>query len=48
VLLNVGVAIGREDINGGLMDAFQQQDFDFRLVERGLLHGAPESETGGL
>jgi hypothetical protein len=37
-VLNAGVPGGLENINSGLVDAFQKKELDLALIERSLAH----------
>src|ERR1022692_3414736 len=41
VALNIGVTIRLQPLHGARMNAFQQEDLDFGLIERSLGHGMP-------
>ena len=45
-VLDVGVTVGLEHVQGVLVHAFQQQETDLGLVERELAHGHPRRVTG--
>jgi hypothetical protein len=38
VIVNAGVTGGLEDVDGGLVDAFEKKELDLALVEGSLAH----------